>query len=254
MDVRNIALLIDAENVSKKYIKLIFDELSEFGVPTYKLVFGDVSNPSVTSWKDVMQEYALTPKFQINYTSGKSASDTALIIEAMDILYSGNVQGFCIVSSDSDFTKLINRLRESGMLVIGMGEEKSPESLVAACEKFKYLDLLYNEEAEKEAEVEEKARAAKNREQAKASGIPKLKVIRKEIERITDQYSDDEGWVDLSEIGGRLGRKFPGFDSRNYQFSKLIKLIESFDIFEKKTVENPKNKQAKIVLIRNKKR
>lgn len=153
-----IALLIDAENVSKKYIKLILDEISEYGVVTYKRVYGDFTNPGVAAWKNNLMDYAMTPVFQINYTKGKNASDSAMVIDAMDILYSGRVNAFCLVTSDSDFTKLAIRLREAGMLVVGMGEQKTPGSLVAACETFKFLDLLYRESAaEKSAPVKEPA-------------------------------------------------------------------------------------------------
>lgn len=159
-----IALLIDGENVSQKYAKLITDEISEYGTTTYKRVYGDFTNGSVLSWKDNLREYAMTPVFQFNYTKGKNASDSAMVIDAMDILYSGNVDGFCLVTSDSDFTKLAIRLREAGMLVIGMGEQKTPNSLVRACNTFKYLDLLYSEE---EAEEERKAAACTKKETEK---------------------------------------------------------------------------------------
>lgn len=152
-----IALLIDGENVSQKYAKLITDEISEYGTTTYKRVYGDFTNGSVLSWKDNLRDYAMTPIFQFNYTRGKNASDSAMVIDAMDILYSGTVDGFCLVTSDSDFTKLAIRLREAGMLVIGMGEQKTPNSLVRACNTFKYLDLLYSEE---EAGADGKALAA----------------------------------------------------------------------------------------------
>ena len=180
-----LAVLIDAENVSNKYVKLIMDEVSNYGVATYKRVYGDYSNPSVSAWMKNMQEYALTPELQCNYTAGKSASDSALIIDAMDILYSGKVSGFCLVSSDSDFTKLAMRLKEAGMMVIGMGEEKTPKSFVNACENFKYLDLLYNKE-----EAEEKQRTATTRRNTNASSekdagdndnLPKLSDIEKEV-------------------------------------------------------------------------
>lgn len=156
-----IALLIDAENVSKKYIKLIMNEIGEYGVVTYKRVYGDFTSAGVSAWKNNLVEYAMTPVFQFNYTKGKNASDSAMVIDAMDILYSGKVNGFCLVTSDSDFTKLAIRLREAGMLVVGMGEQKTPQSLVAACETFKYLDLLYceekqNDEEEKQNDEEEK--------------------------------------------------------------------------------------------------
>lgn len=140
---KKIALLIDAENVSQKYMKLIMNEINKYGVVTYKRVYGDFTNPSVSTWKSNLVDYAMTPVFQFNYTKGKNASDSAMVIDAMDILYSGKVSGFCLVTSDSDFTKLAIRLREAGNLVVGMGEQKTPNSLVAACETFKYLDLLY---------------------------------------------------------------------------------------------------------------
>lgn len=155
-----IAVLIDGENISRKYIKLILDEVIEFGTPTYKRVYADFSEGSASAWKDELRKYALTPIFQINYTKNKNASDSAMIIDAMDILYTGNVTGFCLVTSDSDFTKLANRLREAGMLVIGMGEKKTPISLVSACETFKYLDLLYK------AEDENKSSRKRNRQAA----------------------------------------------------------------------------------------
>ena len=143
---KKIALLIDAENVCQKYMKLIMNEINKYGVVTYKRVYGDFTNPSVSTWKSNLVDYAMTPVFQFNYTKGKNASDSAMVIDAMDILYSGKVSGFCLVTSDSDFTKLAIRLREAGNLVVGMGEQKTPNSLVAACETFKYLDLLYSEE------------------------------------------------------------------------------------------------------------
>ena len=139
---KKIAVLIDADNVSDKYIKYIFDEISNHGTPTYKRIYGDWTKPQLAPWKTVLLNYSITPIQQYSYTTGKNATDAALIIDAMDILYSNNVDGFCIVSSDSDFTKLAARLRESGMYVIGMGEKKTPSPFIAACEKFKYLEVL----------------------------------------------------------------------------------------------------------------
>ena len=220
-----LAVLIDAENVSNKYVKLIMDEVSNYGVATYKRVYGDYSNPSVSAWMKNMQEYALTPELQCNYTAGKSASDSALIIDAMDILYSGKVSGFCLVSSDSDFTKLAMRLKEAGMMVIGMGEEKTPKSFVNACENFKYLDLLYNKE-----EAEEKQRTATTRRNTNASSekdagdndnLPKLSDIEKEVISIIRSNAEENGWINMSELGINLSKRSRGFDPRNYQCSKL---------------------------------
>ena len=179
-DEKRYAVLIDAENVSNKYGKLIMDEISTYGVATYKRLYGDYTTPSVKAWIESLKEFAITPVFQCNYTQGKSASDTALIIDAMDILYSENVNGFCLVTSDSDFTKLAMRLRESGMSVIGMGEQKTPNSLVAACEEFKFLDLLYNEEAQKMT-VEQKKKSGGGKDALQSTEtvnkIPSMKEI-----------------------------------------------------------------------------
>ena len=229
-----IAVLIDAENISNRYIKLIIDEITAIGVPTYKRVYGDFSNKSVNAWQDELRSYALTPVFQFNYTKGKNASDSAIIIDAMDILYSGNVDGFCLVTSDSDFTKLALRLREAGMKVIGMGEQKTPTSLVSACETFKFLDLLYRED---NAAEEEDTTAVSQKADKKA--MPTKKQLRREIIAIIDAKSDEDGWIDHSVIGSLLGQRYPGFDPRNYKFSKLSKLIESYDCFEVKK-ENKK--------------
>ena len=209
-----LAVLIDAENVSNKYVKLIMDEVSNYGVATYKRVYGDYSNPSVSAWMKNMQEYALTPELQCNYTAGKSASDSALIIDAMDILYSGKVSGFCLVSSDSDFTKLAMRLKEAGMMVIGMGEEKTPKSFVNACENFKYLDLLYNKE-----EAEEKQRTATTRRNTNTSSekdavdndnLPKLSDIEKEVISIIRSNAEENGWINISELGINLSKTYSG--------------------------------------------
>ena len=246
-----LAVLIDAENVSNKYVKLIMDEVSNYGVATYKRVYGDYSNPSVSAWMKNMQEYALTPELQCNYTAGKSASDSALIIDAMDILYSGKVSGFCLVSSDSDFTKLAMRLKEAGMMVIGMGEEKTPKSFVNACENFKYLDLLYNKE-----EAEEKQRTATTRRNTNASSekdagdndnLPKLSDIEKEVISIIRSNAEENGWINISELGINLSKRIPGFDTRNYQCSKLSTFLKKFRSIELNPIENPHNKLLKVV-------
>ena len=148
------AILIDADNISEKYIKIILDEVSNAGVATYKRIYGDWTSQRLVSWKNCLLENSIIPIQQYSYTYGKSATDSAMIIDAMDILYSGHVDGFAIVSSDSDFTRLAARLRESGMQVIGMGEQKTPEPFISACNQFKYLDLLY---AAQRAEAKEEA-------------------------------------------------------------------------------------------------
>ena len=146
------AVLIDADNVSEKYIKVILDEISNAGVATYKRIYGDWTSPRLASWKSCLLDHSIIPMQQYSYTYGKNATDSAMIIDAMDILYSGTVDGFAIVSSDSDFTRLVARLRESGMVVIGMGEQKTPKPFIYACNQFKYLDLLYARQQLEEAD------------------------------------------------------------------------------------------------------
>ena len=152
---KRFAVLIDADNVSEKYIKGILDEISNDGVATYKRIYGDWTKPNLASWKNILLENSIMPIQQYSYTTGKNATDSAMIIDAMDILYSGNVDGFCLVSSDSDFTRLASRLRESGMTVVGMGERKTPSAFIAACHQFKYLEILAQNVEEKTAVSEE---------------------------------------------------------------------------------------------------
>lgn len=159
------AVLIDAENISPKYIKIVMDEISNYGITTYRRIYGDWTSNRNNSWKDILLENSITPIQQYSYTDGKNSSDSALIIDAMDILYSMSVDGFCLVSSDSDFTRLASRLRESGMKVVGMGESKTPKSFISACNTFKYLDILYRNES------------ARNRRQKKRSS-PRRSLVR----------------------------------------------------------------------------
>lgn len=163
------ALLIDAENISSKYIKIILDELSNYGVATYRRIYGDWTDSANASWKSVLLNYSVNPVQQYSYTQGKNASDSALIIDAMDILYTGNVGGFCLVSSDSDFTRLASRLRESGKHVVGMGESKTASAFISACNQFKYLDILFNQNSEEEKEKE----PARKEPPAAVASVPK---------------------------------------------------------------------------------
>ncbi len=264
-----IAILIDAENISMKYMKLIMNEVGKYGIATYKRVYGDFSNPGVMAWQDKLREYAMTPIFQFNYTRGKNASDSALIIDAMDILYSGKVTGFCLVTSDSDFTKLAIRLREAGMLVIGMGEQKTPNSLVAACEPFKYLDLLYQESSEENRKMEEEGKEnrkesgkgkktvrntadgiADGEEDTGENKIPTKREVGEEIVSIIESRSEEDEWVNISDIGNILPKRIPGFDPRNYKYEKLGGLIKSYDFLETKAIPNSKDKLLKVVYVR----
>jgi len=229
---KKMAVLIDADNVSDKYIKFIFDEISNHGIPTYKRIYGDWTKPQLASWKSVLLNYSITPIQQYSYTTGKNATDAALIIDAMDILYSKNVDGFCIVSSDSDFTRLAARLREAGMYVIGMGEKKTPMSFISACEKFKYLEVL--------AEVSLSSIESNEKQEVKKAMASKKELI-KSIKEIINDSSDEEGWVFLGEVGDKLNKRYPDFDTRNYGFSKLTPLISSLNQFE---IESRKNNNS----------
>lgn len=260
-----IALMIDAENISPKYIEIILDEVSLSGTPAYKRIYGDWTSPDMAGWKKVLLENSLTPIQQFSYTQGKNASDSAMIIDAMDVLYTKNVDGFCLVSSDSDFTRLASRLRESRMFVIGMGESKTPTAFKAACDTFKYLDVLKglrDNAQEVSAPVGRNAkRSAKavRREKAKRStpvephfdaelaALPcephfdeelsafvPLEVIIDKIQELIDYDSDEDGYVSLSQIGDLLSRLYTDFDTRNYGFSKLHKLVDSTGLFETK--------------------
>ena len=227
----------------------------------YKRLYGDFQTPSVRAWMKNLRDYAITPVFQYNYTQGKNASDSALIIDAMDILYSGNVDGFCIVTSDSDFTKLVLRLRESGMTVIGMGERKTPNAFVSACETFKFLDILLNDEnpsqnpslpqTRKESEADGSRKEAEKESDPNAvSNIPNMEEMEKEIISIINTHADDDGWVDLSELGDNLPKRVPGFGPRNYKCTKLKQFIELFDSVEVRSARNPHNKILSIIYVR----
>ena len=251
MEYKHYAVLIDADNISSKYIAYILDEMTKYGVITYKRIYGDWTSPQAGRWKDALMENSIVPIQQFRNTVGKNATDSTLIIDAMDILYSGKVSGFCLVSSDSDFTKLAMRLKEAGMMVIGMGEEKTPKSFVNACENFKYLDLLYNKE-----EAEEKQRTATTRRNTNASSekdtgdndnLPKLSDIEKEVISIIRSNAEENGWINISELGINLSKRIPGFDPRNYQCSKLSTFLKKFRSIELNPIENPHNKLLKVV-------
>ncbi|NDL66217.1 NYN domain-containing protein [Anaerotalea alkaliphila] len=240
---KKIAVLIDADNVSDKYIKYIFDELSNHGTPTYKRIYGDWTSPQLGSWKNVLLHYSITPIQQYSYTTGKNATDSALIIDAMDILYSNNVDGFCIVSSDSDFTRLAARLREAGMYVVGMGEKKTPTPFIAACEKFKYLEVLVSVPEEKQEP--EKATPGEKQQQAK-EGLAEMVELINSIRNIINESSDEDGWINLSEVGNKLNKRYPDFDTRNYGYAKLSSFIMSLGQFELQTrkTSNPNRKKT----------
>jgi predicted nuclease of predicted toxin-antitoxin system len=238
-----IAVLIDADNVPAGQVKEMMEEITKYGNPTIKRIYGDWTKPQLVKWKNVLLENAINPMQQYGYTSGKNATDSAMIIDAMDILYSEKVNGFCIVSSDSDFTKLATRLREAGMVVIGMGEMKTPEPFIVACDKFIYLEIL-QKQVEENVGIKDKANPAPQ--------VDKInpKIIRLIAATISD-LADDDGWAFLGDVGNLLQKKQPNFDARNYGFQKLTPLVKSIPAFEIDHRENIKGK-TKLIYIRNK--
>jgi len=219
-----LAVLIDADNIPYSNIAGMLDEIAKLGVPTIKRIYGDWTKPTVSGWKPALLEQAITPIQQYSYTSGKNATDSAMIIDAMDILHSQKVDGFCLVSSDSDFTRLATRLRESGMLVIGIGERKTPNPFIVACDKFIYIEIIGTKVIRKTTETS----TAKTQEEAvKIDSIDNklIQLLKSSIEDIADY----NGWAFLAEVGALIIKKKPDFDPRNYGFSKLTPLIKSMD-------------------------
>ena len=226
-DDSRLAVLIDADNTSPKLIKEMFEELASYGTITVKRAYGDWTNPHLTGWRDVLLGNAISPQQQFAYTYGKNATDSALIIDAMDLLYSGNVQGFAIVSSDSDFTPLATRLRESGKRVIGVGQRKTPKAFVEACERFVFLEVLGGESVATEQATE----PAKDDQPR-----PIQSVLTKALNRVD---TDDEHWASLGALGNHLNRTDPSFDPRSYGFGKLSDLVKAQPFVETKTVTAP---------------
>ncbi len=238
------AVLIDADNVSVRYIKIILDEISKDGIATYKRIYGDWTNPALVSWKSALLDNSVLPIQQYSYTTGKNSTDSAMIIDAMDILYSGQVEGFCLVSSDSDFTRLAARLRESGMTVIGMGESKTPNSFISACNKFKYLDILATAEDDETEDVHKPQNAQQSKKASKKSKEKPeqkkessqelktdLNTIRRALRTIVRENSDEDDWIFIGKVGNILGKRYPDFDVRNYGFTKLTPFLDSLDMF-----------------------
>lgn len=244
------AVLIDADNVPYSNVKEMFEEIAKYGIPTFKRIYADWTKPTVSGWKNVLLENAITPIQQYSYSSGKNSSDSALIIDAMDILYTGNVDGFCIVSSDSDFTRLATRLREAGMKVIGIGEKKTLNAFITACDKFIYIEILKPQAAVQEESGSKKV--SKSVASTKNEPISKMnpRIIKLFSDSISD-LADENGWTFLGELGNLMLKKKPDFDPRNYGFPKLLPLIKSMDSIEIDERESGKS-HIKHIYIRNK--
>jgi len=250
-----LAVLIDADNIPYSNVKGMLEEIAKYGTPTFKRIYGDWTKPTISSWKSVLLENAITPVQQYSYTRGKNATDSAMIIDAMDILYSGKVDGFCIVSSDSDFTRLATRLREAGMKVIGIGERKTPSPFIIACDKFIYLEIINSPTSVQEPVVARKQGGkqpvrSKQKKEDSDQQFQFKRAKRLIASSITD-LADENGWAYLGDVGNLILKKQPDFDPRNFGFAKLTPLIRSFD-FEIDERESGQN-NIKHIYIRNRK-
>lgn len=225
-----LAVLIDADNVPYAHVKEMLEEIAKNGTPTIKRIYADWTKPTVAGWKSVLLENAITPIQQYSYTTGKNSSDSAMIIDAMDILYSQKVNGFCIVSSDSDFTRLATRLREAGMKVIGFGEKKTPKPFIAACDKFIYLEILKPDTKEESTKSKPTKPVSKTKSNQTGSKVDK-DTIRILTESVND-LADETGWTFLANLGNYILKKKPDFDPRLYGFQKLLPLIKDTKKFE----------------------
>jgi uncharacterized LabA/DUF88 family protein len=212
----NLAVLIDADNAQASPIHELLEEVSRYGTASVKRAYGDWSTPQLKKWKDELHTHAIKPVQQFSYTKGKNATDSALIIDAMDLLHTGDLNGFCLVSSDSDFTPLAARIRESGLKVYGFGERKTPQPFVAACDKFIYTDILNPQETKS------------------TKGQAKLPSPKKKLREAVDKAAQDDGWANLGNVGTMLLKNDPAFDSRNYGFKKLVELVKAQSYLEVK--------------------
>lgn len=251
-NAQRLAVLIDADNAPRTAMKSIMAEIAVYGTPTVKRIYGDWTTPNMSTWKPILLENAITPIQQYSYTTGKNSTDSAMIIDAMDLLYGGECEGFVLVSSDSDFTRLATRLREAGKKVIGMGERKTPEPFIVACDKFVYIEVIRNAaatggQADEAWDVSKPNQKPKRREAdpaVTAQGVPQAVV-----DLIADSLSmiaDEDGFAFMGELGNLLLRKQPDFDPRNYGFQKLTQLVKSLDRFEidARPTSNPHTKHV----------
>ena len=254
-----LAVLIDADNVPYANVKAMLAEIARYGTPTIKRIYGDWTQPTLSGWKKVLLENAVTPIQQYSYTTGKNSTDSAMIIDAMDILYTNRVDGFCLVSSDCDFTRLATRLREAGKLVIGIGEQKTPTPFISACDRFIYLEILSDDKKKKQRSM--KARGSQPALEEPGIGMPAA-AVRQKGNRLPQEVSemiivsvndlaDENGWAFLGDVGNLLLKRQPSFDSRNYGYQKLSQLIQAMDRFEIEPRDTA-NAHVKHIFIREK--
>ncbi|MFK8038155.1 MAG: NYN domain-containing protein [Crocinitomicaceae bacterium] len=239
-----LAVLIDGDNIPSKYIKEMMEEIAKYGTPTIKRIYGDWTSPHVNKWKSVLLENAITPIQQYSYTTGKNATDSAMIIDAMDVLYSGKVDGFCLASSDSDFTKLATRLREAGMRVYGIGEKKTPNPFIVACDKFIYLEILHSDEEIEDSKTGKKSKTKRQHDKITPQVIKLLRAT------VADA-ADEDGWAFLGDVGSLILKKQANFDARNFGFDKLTPMFNSINQFEIEE-RSQDNSRFKLIYVKNK--
>ena len=242
-DQQNIlAVLIDADNTSPAIVEPLFAEIAKYGVAMVKRIYGDWTSPRLKGWKAVLLEYAIQPIQQFSYTKGKNATDSALIIDGMDLLYTHRFDGFCIVASDSDYTRLASRIREEGVTVYGFGERKTPSPMVTACDKFIYTEILGRpEEGREDTSVDV---------QTLRGDSDLVRLLRDAV----DAVADEDGWAYLGNVGQQLSKQSPSFDSRNYGFSKLGALVRAIGLFEIDERSAEGSPKSKLIYIKHKSR
>ncbi|MFP4562011.1 MAG: NYN domain-containing protein [Spirochaetia bacterium] len=238
---RKLAVLIDADNTQPSIVEELLEEIAKYGVASVKRIYGDWTKPNLRGWKELLLHHAIQPIQQFGYTTGKNATDSAMIIDAMDLLFTEKLDGFCIVSSDSDFTRLSSRIREAGLTVYGFGEKKTPQAFVGACDKFIYTEILRKEESTHTG----KSKSSQDLRQ----DTRLVNLIRNAVE----DSADEDGWAHLGNVGQNIANKSPEFDPRNYGFKKLGELIESIGLFEINEVAH-ENSPAKTIYVRDKRK
>jgi uncharacterized LabA/DUF88 family protein len=218
--IEKLAVLIDADNAQPSIVEGLLSEIAKYGTASVKRIYGDWTVPGLKGWKEILLQYSIQPIQQFGYTSGKNATDSAMIIDAMDLLYTRNFNGFCIVSSDSDFTKLASRIRESGLFVYGFGEQKTPSAFVSACDKFIYTEVL-------RAKTDESEAIAKKSSSELKQNTKLVNLLRNAVEA----SSDESGWAQLGPVGSNIAKQSPEFDPRNYGYGKLGELVSATKLF-----------------------
>ncbi|MBK7127784.1 MAG: NYN domain-containing protein [Crocinitomicaceae bacterium] len=242
---KNLAVLIDGDNIPSGNVREMMEEIAKYGNPTIKRIYGDWTNPRLSKWKSILLENAIVPVQQYGYTTGKNATDSAMIIDAMDILYSDKVDGFCIVSSDSDFTKLATRLREAGKHVIGIGEKKTPQPFIVACDKFIYLEIIGGKTGKVKPEKSDQKKKTQNAIEALTPRVMEL------LFATVSDVADEDGWSFLGDVGSLILKKQPNFDSRNFGYEKLSQLMRASGVFDMEERVNQKSR-FKLIFVRPK--